>query len=244
MRFDFKNQTAIVTGGTRGIGRGISEAFLQAGAKVIEAYRSNDKAAEAFKEANSEFGDRLILKKLDVTQYKDVEAFFQFVNTECESFEILVNSSGIRQDAVLGMMSEDAWRNVIDTNLTGTFNMCKLAVQNLSRKRYGRIISITSPVGQIGFAGHANYAASKAGQVALTRSLSKEVASRKITANCVSPGFIDTDFISELPEEQKQQYLKMIPVKRFGMAEEVARAVLYLADRDSSYITGAVLDIT
>jgi 3-oxoacyl-[acyl-carrier protein] reductase len=244
MKFDFNNQTAIVTGGTRGIGKGISEAFLKAGAKVIAAYRSNDQAAETFKKANAEFGDRLILKKLDVTQYKDVEEFFQFIGAECESFEILVNSSGIRQDAIVGMMSEEAWRNVIDTNLTGTFNMSKLAVQNLTRKRYGRIISITSPVGQIGFAGQANYAASKAGQVAMTKSLSKEVASRKITVNCVSPGFIDTDFISELPEEQKQQYLKMIPVKRFGMAEEVARAVLYLADRDSSYITGAVLDIT
>jgi 3-oxoacyl-[acyl-carrier protein] reductase len=244
MKFDFKNQTAIVTGGTRGIGKAISEAFLKAGAKVVAAYRSNDQAADAFKEANAEYSDRLILKKLDVTQYKDVEEFFHFIGTACDSFEILVNSSGIRQDAVLGMMSEDSWRQVIDTNLTGTFNMCKLAVQNLTRKRYGRIISITSPIGQIGFAGQANYAASKAGQVALTRSLSKEVATRKITVNCVSPGFIDTDFIAELPEEQKQQYLKMIPVKRFGMAEEVARAVLYLADRESSYITGAVLDIT
>ncbi len=244
MKFDFTNQTAIVTGGTRGIGRAISEAFLNAGARVIAAYRSNDQAADAFKEANAEYGDRLIARKLDVTQYKEVEEFFSFVGTQCETFEVLVNSSGIRRDAIVGMMAEDAWKGVIDTNLTGTFNMCKLAVQNLTRKRYGRIITITSPIGQIGFAGQANYAASKAGQVGLTRSLAKEVASRKITVNCVSPGFIDTDFIADLPEEQKQGYLKMIPVKRFGMAEEVARAVLFLADRDSSYITGSVLDIT
>ena len=244
MKFDFNNQTAIVTGGTRGIGRAISEAFLNAGASVFAAYRSNDQAAEAFKEANADYGDRLVLRKLDVTQYKEVEEFFSFVGTQCGTFEILVNSSGIRRDAIVGMMAEDDWKGVIDTNLTGTFNMCKLAVQNLSRKRYGRIISITSPIGQIGFAGQANYAASKAGQVALTRSLSKEVASRKITVNCVSPGFIDTDFITDLPEEQKQGYLKMIPMKRFGMAEEVAHAVLFLADRDSSYITGSVLEIT
>jgi len=244
MKFDFKNQTAIVTGGTRGIGRAISEAFLAAGARVIAAYRSNDQAADAFKEANAEYGDRLIARKLDVTQYKEVEEFFGFVMKQCEKFEVLVNSSGIRRDAIVGMMAEDDWKAVIDTNLTGTFNMCKLAVQNLTRKRYGRIITITSPIGQIGFAGQANYAASKAGQVALTRSLAKEIASRKITVNCVSPGFIDTDFIADLPEEQKQAYLKMIPVKRFGVAEEVARAVLFLADRSSSYITGSVLEIT
>ena len=244
MKFDFKNQTAIVTGGTRGIGRAISEAFLAAGARVIAAYRSNDQAADAFKEANAEYGDRLIARKLDVTQYKEVEEFFGFVMKLCEKFEVLVNSSGIRRDAIVGMMAEDDWKAVIDTNLTGTFNMCKLAVQNLTRKRYGRIITITSPIGQIGFAGQANYAASKAGQVAFTRSLAKEIASRKITVNCVSPGFIDTDFIADLPEEQKQAYLKMIPVKRFGVAEEVARAVLFLADRSSSYITGSVLEIT
>lgn len=244
MKFDFKNQTAIVTGGTRGIGRAISEAFLAAGARVIAAYRSNDQAADAFKEANAEYGDRLIARKLDVTQYKEVEKFFVFVMKQCEKFEVLVNSSGIRRDAIVGMMAEDDWKDVIDTNLTGTFNMCKLAVQNLTRKRYGRIITITSPIGQIGFAGQANYAASKAGQVALTRSLAKEIASRKITVNCVSPGFIDTDFIADLPEEQKQAYLKMIPVKRFGVAEEVARAVLFMADRSSSYITGSVLEIT
>lgn len=244
MQFDFKNQTALVTGGTRGIGRAISEAFLTSGARVIAAYQSNDQAADAFKEANAEHGERLILRKLDVSRYEEVEEFFRFVATQCDAFEILVNSAGIRHDSVLGMMPENVWRKVIDTNLTGSFNMCKLAVQNLTRKRYGRIITITSPIGQIGFAGQANYAASKAGQVALTRSLSKEVASRKITVNCVSPGFIDTDFIADLPEEQKQQYLKMIPMKRFGMAEEVARAVLFLAARETAYITGAVLDIT
>jgi 3-oxoacyl-[acyl-carrier protein] reductase len=142
------------------------------------------------------------------------------------------------------MMREDDWRKVIDTNLTGTFNMCKLAVQNLMRKRYGRIIVITSPIGRIGFAGQSNYAASKAGQVALVQSLSKEVASRKITVNCVSPGFIDTDFIGDLPEEQKKAYLGMVPLKRFGMPEEVAHPVLFLASAESAYITGSTLEVT
>lgn len=245
MKFDFDNQTAIVTGGTRGIGRAISEAFLAAGAKVIAAYRSNDQAAESFKQACAQYADKLIVRKLDVSKYDEVEEFFKCVETEfSDGFEILVNSSGIRKDSIMGMMAEEDWSNVIDTNLTGTFNMCKLAVQNLVRKRYGRIITITSPVGKIGFAGQANYAASKAGQVALTRSLSKEVASRKITVNCVSPGFIDTEFIGDLPDEQKKRYLEMIPMKRLGTADEVAQAVLFLADRSSAYITGSVLEIT
>ena len=159
-------------------------------------------------------------------------------------FQILVHCSGIRLDSIVGMMREDDWRKVIDTNLTGTFNMCKLAVQNLMRKRYGRIIVITSPIGRIGFAGQSNYAASKAGQVALVQSLSKEVASRKITVNCVSPGFIDTDFIGDLPEEQKKAYLGMVPLKRFGMPEEVAHPVLFLASAESAYITGSTLEVT
>ena len=122
--------------------------------------------------------------------------------------------------------------------------MCKLAVQNFMRQRYGRIVNITSPIGKFGFAGQANYAASKAGQVALTKSLSKEVASRGITVNCVSPGFIDTEFISDLPEKQRNAYLQQIPLKRLGKSEEVACAALFLAQRESAYINGAVLEVT
>jgi 3-oxoacyl-[acyl-carrier protein] reductase len=122
--------------------------------------------------------------------------------------------------------------------------MCKFAVQNLSRKRYGRIVIITSPIGRFGMAGQANYAASKAGQVAFAQSLAKEVATRKITVNCVSPGFIDTEFISDLPEEQRQGYLNMVPLKRFGAPEEVAHSVLFLASREAGYITGAVQEVS
>ena len=141
------------------------------------------------------------------------------------------------------MMKEADWKDVIDTNLSCTFNMCKLGVKSILRKRYGRIITITSPVGKMGFPGQGNYAASKAGQVALTRSLAKEVASRGITVNCVSPGFIDTDFISDLPDAQKDSYLAMVPMKRFGRPEEIAHAVLFLASRESAYITGEVLEV-
>ncbi len=244
MPFDFKDQTAIVTGGTRGIGRGVCEAFVEAGARVIATYRSNESAAGKFAKENKQYADRLDVRKCDVTQYGDVEKLYRHVEETCSAFQILVNCSGIRADSVVGLMKEEDWRRVIDTNLTGTFNMSKLAVQNLSRKKYGRIITITSPIGHFGFAGQSNYAASKAGQVAFSKSLSKEVASRKITVNCVSPGFIETDFIADLPEEQKKAYLGMVPVKRFGTPKDVAEAVLFLASKEASYITGAVLEVT
>jgi len=244
MQFDFKDQTVIVTGGTRGIGRGIATAFLNAGATVVATYLSNKEAADQLQQDCGQAGDRLHVKQCDVTKLAEVEAFYQYVRDTFDTFHVLINNSGIRRDAIVGMMTEEDWQDVIDTNLTGTFTMSKLAVQNLSRKRYGRIINITSPVGRFGFAGQANYAATKAGQVAFTRSLSKEVASRKITVNCVSPGFIDTDFIADLPDDQKQQYLEQVPLKRFGTVEDVARCVLFLASPDSSYITGAVLEVT
>jgi len=244
MEFDFKGQTAIVTGGTRGIGRAISTAFLKAGAKVFATYRSNEEEAKKFEESNATYSEHLFIEKFDVTHYEQVETFYKKIETEHGAPQIVVVSSGIRADSILGMMKNEDWDNVIDTNLTGTFNLCKLSVQNMIREKYGRIIILTSPIGKIGFAGQANYAASKAGQVALVKSLSKEVASRKITVNCVSPGFINTDFISDLADEQKEAYKKQIPLKRFGSAEDVSNPVLFLASKESSYITGSVLEVT
>ena len=156
---------------------------------------------------------------------------------------MLVNNSGIRKDAVLAMMKPEDWQKVLDVNLTGSFYMSKLAVHSFITNRYGRIITITSPAGRFGFEGQANYAASKAGQVAMTRSLSKEVASRGITVNCVSPGFIDTEFLADLPEKLRKEYLASIPLKRFGTPDEVAACVLFLASREAGYITGSVLAV-
>jgi 3-oxoacyl-[acyl-carrier protein] reductase len=243
MQFDFKDQTAIVSGGTRGIGRAISEAFLQAGAKVLATYNSNHDSAEKFLQDNKEHGERLSIHGFDVSSPEEVERFYK-ETPDADNFQILVHSAGIRADAIVGLMKSEEWSRDIETNLGGTFNMCKFAVQNLTRKRYGRLIVITSPIGRLGMAGQANYAASKAGQVAFTRSLAMEVAKRKITVNCISPGFIDTDFISDLPEEQRKGYLDMIPLKRFGTAEEVAHSVLFLASREAGYITGSVQEIS
>lgn len=240
--YDFNGQTAIVTGGTRGIGRSIVESFLRAGARIIIA--SNEAATEQFNQDNSEFAANIDIQMCDVAKYEEVEKFFEYVDKKYEGFEILVNNAGIRKDAVLAMMKESDWHDVLDVNLSGVFYMCKFAVMSLMRKRYGRIISITSPSGKYGFEGQANYAASKAGLVALTRSLSKEVARRGITVNCVSPGFIATELIQDLPQELRDTYVSQVPLKRFGKPEEVAACVLFLASKEASYVSGSTLEVT
>ena len=242
LTFDFTGQNAVVTGGTRGIGAAVTTALLKAGARVTAVYASNEAAAEAFRQSLGELAANLATVKCNVADYAQAEAFFQTLDET--PLGILVNSAGIRRDAVAAMLPEQDWRAVIDINLTGTFNMTKLAVLNMMRQRYGRIINLTSPSGKLGFAGQANYAASKAGIVALTKSVAREVAKRKITVNAVSPGFIDTDFIANLPPEQIAQYKNDVPMKRFGTPQEVADAVLFLASEEARYITGSVLEIT
>ncbi len=244
IHFDFSGQTAIVTGGTRGIGAAVSAALLKAGANVIATYADNREAAEAFAAAQGEAAQRLELRSFDVSDYSQAEGFFQEFDGCHARLDILVNCAGIRDDSVLAMMSPSSWQRVLEVNLNGAYHMAKLSVLRMMQNRYGRIVFLTSPVGRIGFAGQANYAASKAGLVAMCRSLSKEVAKRKITANCVSPGFIDTDFIGNLPPEQLKEYQNMVPMKRFGRADEVANAVLFLASEESEYTNGMVLEIS
>ncbi len=241
--FNFEGQTAVITGGTRGIGRGIAEKFLQAGARIIVTYGGNKTAAEQFRESNRDFKENIDLKQFNVTNYQEVEKFFKYIEDKYENFEILVNNAGIRRDSVLAMMKEEDWSEVIATNLTGNFYMCKFAVMSFMRRRYGRIINITSPMGKYGFEGQANYSASKAGQVGLTRSLSKEVGTRGITVNCVSPGFIETELIQDLPDKLTKAYLSQVPLKRFGKTEEVACCVLFLASKEASYVTGSTLEV-
>jgi 3-oxoacyl-[acyl-carrier protein] reductase len=241
--FDFSNQRVIVTGGTRGIGAGISMAFLQAGATVIATYSVNDASANEFKNKNEQYTPRLDVQKYDVSSSKEVKDFFKYLDEKYSSLEVLVNNSGIRQDALMALMQDEQWGKVLDVNLTGTFYMSREIIPRFMANRFGRIINISSLGGDIGFQGQANYAASKAGQLALTKSLSKEVAKKGITVNCVSPGFIDTGLISDLPDEQRKEYLKTIPLKRFGKVEEVAHAVLFLASREASYITGTSITV-
>lgn len=241
---EFEGKKAIVTGATRGIGRAITEALLAQGATVIGVYGGNRAAAEAMADECAEHGERLRLRQLDVSDYAAASAFFAEVEAEFDTLDILVNNAGIRRDAVLAMMKEEDWRRVLDVNLTGGYVMSKFAVPLMMKQKYGRIVFVTSPMGHLGFVGQSNYAASKAGQVGLMKSLSKEVGKRKITVNCVSPGFIATDFIHDLPEAQMKEYKKMTPVGRFGTPAEVAEAALFLLSDRAAYINGAVLEIT
>ncbi len=244
MNSDFTGQKAIISGATRGIGRAVAESFLARGALVIGVYGGNDSAAAELKASCGADAKRLSLHKLDVSDYAAVEDFYHQIEQQHDTIDILINNAGIRRDAVLAMMKADDWQRVIDVNLTGGYNMAKFAVQLMMKQKYGRIIFMTSPMGHLGFAGQANYAASKAGQVGLMKSLSKEVAKRKITVNCVSPGFISTDFLQDLTESQYKEYKKMVPVKRFGTPQEVADAVLFLAGKNAAYINGSLLEVT
>ena len=244
----FQGQKAIITGATRGIGKAIATAFLEAGATVIGIYGSNQAAAESFQkewQANKLYQkNSLSLYNCDVSDETGVLQFFETIEQQFDTIDILVNNAGIRRDAVTAMMKSEDWQRVIDVNLTGTFYMSKQAVLLMMKQKYGRIIHITSPMAHMGFAGQANYAASKAGQIGMMRSLAKETAKRKITINCISPGFIDTELLEGLSEEQISQYKKMVPMKRFGKPQEVADAVLFLAGPQASYISGAVLEVT
>ena len=240
----FKGQKVIITGATRGIGKAVSTLFLNLGATVIGLYGGNSQAAEQFRSACLDQGHPIHLYCCDVSDHEAVKELFVDIEKRFETIEILVNNAGIRKDALTPLMAITDWQRVIDINLTGTFNMSKYAVPLMLKQKYGRIINITSPVSHLGFQGQANYGASKAGQIGFTRSLAKEVARKKITVNCVSPGFIKTDFINDLSEEQMASYKKMVPMRRFGTVEEVADTVLFLASHKASYITGAVIEIT
>ncbi len=240
----FSGQKVLITGATRGIGKAVSTAFLEQGARVIGIYGNNKAAARLFEEQCTAAGYSIALFCCDVSDENAVKTFFEHVEADYGSIDILVNGAGIRQDNLTALMKQEQWQSVIDINLTGTFNMCRSAVPLMLKQKYGRIINITSPVSHLGFQGQSNYAASKAGQIGLTRSLAKETARKKITVNCISPGFIDTDFINDLSADQISTYKKMVPMRRFGRVEEVSCSVLFLASPQASYITGAVLEVS
>ena len=240
---NFENQIVVVTGGTRGIGAGIVTSFLENGGIVIATYAGNNEKAQSFKNTLGELGEKLALKAFDVSKKAEVDDFWSWLDENFGAPDILVNNAGIRQDQILASMEEDMWDRVLDVNLKGTMLMSQGAVLKMMKKRYGRIINMSSIGGALGLAGQANYAASKAGQVALAKTLSKEVAKRGITVNCILPGFIETELIADLPAEQVIEYKKTVPLKRFGTVKEVAHAVMFLADKNSSYITGTTLEV-
>ncbi len=243
MIMDFKNKNILVTGASRGIGKRIAEAFALQGANVLlNASRESDH----FKAALAEFdkaGYSCAGYACDVANTAAVKEMFAFAAEKFGSVDILVNNAGITRDMLLMKMSEDEWDMVLDVNLKGVFNCSKACIRPMMKKRWGRIINISSIIGIIGNAGQVNYAASKAGMIGFSKSVAKEVGKRGITCNVVAPGFIESDMTAALSDELKVKYLESIPVNRFGRASDVAKAVLFLAGDDASFITGQVLNV-
>ena len=239
----FIDRKVLITGATRGIGKAIAKRFLEEGAFLIGIFAGNTQAAQDFSAEHDQFAGRFELFRCNIADENDVLTLFKEIDEKYQSLDILINNAGIRRDSMLAMMSYSQWQEVLNTNLTGTYLMAKQAVLMMMKNKYGRIVNITSPVAHLGFPGQANYAASKAGQVALTKTLAKEVAKKNITVNCVSPGFISTDFIKDLHPDLLAEYKKMVPMRRFGTPAEVADAVLFLAGNRASYISGTVLEI-
>jgi 3-oxoacyl-[acyl-carrier protein] reductase len=238
---DFTGRTAIVTGATRGIGRALAETLLHRECTVVGTYGSDKEEAERFQQQWAK--NKLHLVRCDVADHAQVQRFYLDFEARFENLDILINNAGVRRDAIVALMSSEQWQQVLDINLSGTFHMSKYAVLLMLKQKYGRIVNITSPSSYMGIQGQANYAASKAGQIGFTRTLAKEVARKKITVNCVSPGFIQTDLLNDLSDEQLNAYKKMVPMRRFGKVEEVVEAVLFLASEKASYTTGSVLEV-
>ncbi len=238
-----KGRTALVTGASRGIGRAIALALAEEGADVAVNYVASEAAATQVAEQIHKLGRRAMLAQADVADYPDTYRMAQEILKEFGQLDILINNAGITSDKTFVKMDHASWRKVLAINLDGVFNCTKVFVDQMIKQNYGRVVNITSVIGQIGNFGQANYAASKAGVAAFTKSLAKELAAKNITVNAVAPGFTETEMVEGIPERVRNKLLDQIPMKRFGRSEEVARACVYLCSRDGDYITGAELSI-
>jgi len=236
-------RTALVTGGSRGIGRAIAVALAEEGADVAVNYVSSESSAKQVVERIHRVGRKAILAQADVADFPDTYRMAQDVLKEFGHLDILINNAGINSDKTFVKMDHASWRKVLAINLDGVFNCTKVFIDQMIKQNYGRIVNITSVIGQIGNFGQANYAASKAGVAAMTKSLAKELASKGVTINAVAPGFTETEMIDAIPEKVRNKLLEQIPMRRFGKSEEVARACVYLCSSDGDYITGAELSI-
>lgn len=239
----FTDRTALVTGGSRGIGRAICLELARQGCNIALCYAGNQQAAQETVAACQSLGVKAVAYRCDVSSNEEVKHMTAEALKEFGAIHILINNAGITRDGLLLTMKEEDFTSVLDTNLKGAFLCMSALSRSMIRQRYGRIINLSSVVGLHGNAGQCNYAASKAGILGLTKSAAKELASRNITVNAVAPGFIDTDMTAALPEHTRTSMLTTIPANRLGQAEEVAKAVAFLASDHSAYITGQVLAV-
>ena len=234
---------ALVTGASRGIGAAIAFSLAMAGAKVGVNYNTSRESAEKVVEKITQGGGEAFLVEGNVSEEASAEAAVKLLISQCGQIDILVNNAGINRDRLLMRMKIEDWDEVLDVNLRGTFLCSKLVMPQMIKQRKGRIVNISSVVGLSGNPGQANYAAAKAGLIGFTKAVAREVASRNVTVNAVAPGFIATGMVEELTEDTQKQILDKIPMGRFGSAEDVSQAVLFLCGDGASYITGQVITI-
>ena len=237
------DRVAVVTGGSRGIGRAIALEMARRGASVVVNYNKSPEAAESVVSDIKASGGKAVSFQSDVSDPQAAQNLIKFAIDTFGDLHILVNNAGITRDTLIMMMSEQDWDAVLDANLKSTFNCSKAAVKHMIRKRYGRIVSIASVSGQMGNAGQTNYSASKAGQIGFSKALAREVASRNITVNVVAPGFVDTEILASMSPEVLEAAIKMVPLGRKAKPEEIAYAVAFLASDQAAFITGQVLGV-
>lgn len=238
-----QGKTAVVTGGSRGIGRAIALELARRGANVVVNYHKSPEAAESVVSEIQASGGQAAAFQADVSEAGAAQNLIKFAIETFGDLHILVNNAGITRDKLIMMITEEDWDAVLNTNLKATFLCSKAAVKHMIRKRYGRIINIASVAGQMGNPGQTNYSASKAGQIGFTKALAREVAGRNITVNAVAPGFVDTEILFAMPPETLEAALKLVPLGRKGQPEEIAYAVAFLASDQAAYITGQVLGV-